>query len=39
LSAYDVDRCFDFTSRGVAVDLEKELKSDKIPQEGPDGSF
>lgn len=39
LSAYDVDRCFDFASRGVAVDLEKELKSDKIPQEGPGGSF
>lgn len=26
LGAYDVDRCLDFASRGVAVDLEKALK-------------
>ena len=25
LSAYDLDRCFDFAARGVAVDLEKAL--------------
>ena len=39
LPAYDVDRCFDFAARGVTVDLETELKSDKIPQEGAGGSF
>jgi len=27
LSAYDVDRCLDFASRGVAVELDKALKS------------
>ena len=39
LPAYYVDRCFDFADRGVAIDLEKELKPDKIPQEGTGGSF
>jgi len=39
LSAYDVDRCFDFASRGISVDLEKELKSGRVPQEGEGGSF
>ncbi len=39
LPAYDVDRCFDFAARGVTVELDKELKTDKIPQEGTGGSF
>jgi len=39
LPAYDVDRCFDFAARGITVDLEKELKPNKVPQEGADGTF
>lgn len=39
LPAYDVDRCFDFAARGATVDLEKELKPDKVPQEDAGESF
>jgi RNA polymerase sigma-70 factor len=39
LNAYEVDQCFDFVARGVMVDLDTELKKEKISQEGTGGSF
>ncbi|MBZ5542251.1 MAG: sigma-70 family RNA polymerase sigma factor [Acidobacteriia bacterium] len=39
LNAYEVDQCFNYVARGVMVDLDAELKKEKIPQEGTGGSF
>jgi RNA polymerase sigma-70 factor (ECF subfamily) len=39
LNAYEVDQCFDYVARGVMVDLDTELKEEKIPQEGAGSSF
>jgi RNA polymerase sigma-70 factor len=39
LNAYEVDQCFNYVARGVIVDLEAELKKEKVPQEGTGASF
>ncbi|MBZ5513854.1 MAG: sigma-70 family RNA polymerase sigma factor [Acidobacteriia bacterium] len=39
LNAFEVDQCFDFVARGALVDLEKELKREKLPQESTGSSF
>ncbi len=39
LRALQADVWADFAARGITVDLEKELKPNKVPQEGADGTF